>query len=209
MERTTDLEKTVIHRASAEDAEEILAIYGPYVKKTAITLEYDIPTLQDFRERIENTLARYPYLVATCNGVIIGYAYAGPFHPRAAYQHSAELSIYLLHAVARDLEKSCTVHWKESFFPSTCITWKPASPGPERTIPMFPGQVPCSMNIWDFGWLAVSPNADTSSDDGMTWYGWKNLSETVRSTRSLSFLIPNLGRNKPANCGLSSCCIMR
>lgn len=95
MERTTDLEKTVIHRASAEDAEEILAIYGPYVKKTAITFEYDIPTLQDFRERIENTLARYPYLVATCNGVIIGYAYAGPFHPRAAYQHSAELSIYL------------------------------------------------------------------------------------------------------------------
>lgn len=95
MEKIADSESMVMRSAKTEDAEEILAIYGPYVKKTAITFEYDIPTLQDFRKRIENTLTRYPYLVATCNGVIIGYAYAGPFHPRAAYQHSAELSIYL------------------------------------------------------------------------------------------------------------------
>ena len=84
-----------IRLATVEDAEEILAIYAPYVRNTAITFEYDVPDINEFRSRIESTLENYPYLVAVEEGRIIGYAYAGAFRKRAAYQHSAEMSIYL------------------------------------------------------------------------------------------------------------------
>ena len=84
-----------IRLATVEDAEEILAIYAPYVRNTAITFEYDVPDIGEFRSRIESTLKNYPYLVAVEGGRIVGYAYAGAFRKRAAYQHSAEMSIYL------------------------------------------------------------------------------------------------------------------
>lgn len=84
-----------IRAATVGDAEAILAIYTPYVRNTAITFEYDVPEAGAFRSRMEETLKRYPYLVAEEEGRIVGYAYAGPFGKRAAYQHSAEMSIYL------------------------------------------------------------------------------------------------------------------
>ena len=65
------------------------------VENTAITFEYTVPTPEDFRERIARTLDRYPYLVAQLNGTVMGYAYASAFHPRAAYDWSAEVSIYV------------------------------------------------------------------------------------------------------------------
>jgi L-amino acid N-acyltransferase YncA len=84
-----------IRSAHESDATEILAIYAPYVQKTAVTYEYDIPSLMEFASRIKNTLKRFPYLVAEKNNCIIGYAYASPFHERKAYEHSAELSVYI------------------------------------------------------------------------------------------------------------------
>ena len=84
-----------IRLAKVDDAEEILAIYAPYVQNTAITFEYDVPDISEFRSRIESTLKNYPYFVAVEEGRIVGYAYAGAFRKRAAYQHSAEMSIYL------------------------------------------------------------------------------------------------------------------
>ena len=74
-----------IRVASEADAEALLAIYTPYVVKTAITFEYEPPTLEEFRGRIRHTLQKYPYLVAEKNGKILGYAYAGVFHEREAY----------------------------------------------------------------------------------------------------------------------------
>ncbi len=84
-----------IRLATVNDAEELLRIYSPYVENTAVSFEYDVPSIDDFRNRIENTLMNYPYLVATEDGRIVGYAYAGSFHSRMAYKHSAELSIYI------------------------------------------------------------------------------------------------------------------
>lgn len=65
------------------------------MENTAITFEEDSPTLEDFQHRMASTLERYPYLAALSDGRIAGYAYAGPFHPRKAYDHAAELSIYI------------------------------------------------------------------------------------------------------------------
>ena len=85
----------VIRSASTADAARILEIYAYYVVNTAITFEYEVPTLCEFRERVKNTLERYPYIVIEEDGKIVGYAYAGPFKERAAYDRSCEVSIYL------------------------------------------------------------------------------------------------------------------
>ena len=89
------MQEIIIRTASADDAAEILEIYAPYVRNTAITFEYEVPSLSEFRGRIENTLQKYPYLAAVCGGKIVGYAYAGPFKARAAYDWAVELTIYL------------------------------------------------------------------------------------------------------------------
>ena len=78
-----------------EDAADILAIYSYYVEKTAITFELEVPSLSEFQARIAKTLTKYPYLAAVRDGAIVGYAYAGTFKDRAAYDHSVELTIYL------------------------------------------------------------------------------------------------------------------
>ena len=60
----------------------MLAIYRPYVLHTAITFEYDVPT-SEFTRRWKPPCAP-PYLVAEQAGELLGYAYAAPFHVRAA-----------------------------------------------------------------------------------------------------------------------------
>ena len=45
------------------DAERLLEIYSFYVQRTAISFEYDVPTTDEFRERIRKTTEKYPYLV--------------------------------------------------------------------------------------------------------------------------------------------------
>ena len=84
-----------LRSAVPADAPALLAIYAPYVEQTAITFEYDVPTEAEFAYRIETTLQNYPYLVAEQDGVPVGYAYAGKFHERAAYDWSVETSIYV------------------------------------------------------------------------------------------------------------------
>lgn len=81
--------------ADPGDAEALLAVYAPYVEKTFITFEYEVPTPEEFRGRIQRTLAYYPYLTAVEGDKILGYAYASQFKARAAYNWSAETSIYL------------------------------------------------------------------------------------------------------------------
>lgn len=78
-----------------EDADRLLEIYSYYVKNTAISFEYEVPSIEEFRERIVNITKKYPYICAIVDGTIIGYAYAGVFHARKAYEHSVELSIYV------------------------------------------------------------------------------------------------------------------
>lgn len=84
-----------VRLAAPEDAAALLAIYAPYVEKTAITFEYGVPSPQAFAGRIARTLERYPYLIAEADGRPAGYAYAGPFQERAAYGWAAETSVYV------------------------------------------------------------------------------------------------------------------
>ena len=86
---------TTIRVATEADAEEILAIYAKYIEQTAITFEYVVPSIEEFRGRIRHTLERFPYLIAEKDGKIAGYAYVSPFKERAAYDWSVETSIYV------------------------------------------------------------------------------------------------------------------
>ena len=87
----------MIRSATEKDAGRLLEIYAYYVENTAISFEYETPGLEEFKTRIVNTLQKYPYLVIEEDGVIKGYAYAGVFKGRAAYDHCCEMSIYLDH----------------------------------------------------------------------------------------------------------------
>ncbi len=84
-----------IRMAAAEDAEALLAIYAPYVTDTAISFEYEVPTVEEFRQRIVTKLEKFPYLVALLDGEPVGYAYASTFIPRPAYDWSVEITVYI------------------------------------------------------------------------------------------------------------------
>ena len=88
-------DRIYVREAVTEDAARLLEIYAYYVEKTAITFDYEVPSLEEFRARIGRIKERYPYLVIIRDGVIEGYAYAGVFKDRAAYDRSCEMTIYL------------------------------------------------------------------------------------------------------------------
>ena len=84
-----------LRMATPDDAPALLKIYEPYVLDTAITCEYEVPSVEEFTGRIARTLERYPYLVVELGGRPVGYAYVSPLNTRQAYDWSVETSIYL------------------------------------------------------------------------------------------------------------------
>lgn len=115
--------------ATPDDAPALLAIYAPYVENTAISFEYAVPSVEEFRSRIEGVRKSYPYLVAeAADGSLLGYAYTHTFIPRAAYDHCAETTIYLaLDARHQGSASASTAHWRNSHSRRTSITSTPAS----------------------------------------------------------------------------------
>lgn len=89
----------MIRNAGIEDAKSLQAIYAPYVLKTAITFDYQVPSITAFEKRIVTISERFPFLVYEEDGQVLGYAYASPYKERAAYDWSSEVSIYLDEAV--------------------------------------------------------------------------------------------------------------
>jgi L-amino acid N-acyltransferase YncA len=84
-----------IRLATEADCAAILEIYAPFITDTFITFEYEVPTVTEFCKRITNIQRKYPYLICEINGSIVGYAYASQYKERAAYDWSADFSIYI------------------------------------------------------------------------------------------------------------------
>lgn len=84
-----------IRMAHPNDCRQMLDIYGPVIKHTVTSFEYEVPSISQFRERVLGTMKTFPWLVSTWDDVITGYAYAGPHRSREAYRWSAELSVYV------------------------------------------------------------------------------------------------------------------
>ena len=85
----------LVRPAVGTDAAACAEIYRPYVLDTVITFETEPPTVQEMAARIAAAEACYEWLVCEVDGDVAGYAYAHQFNPRAAYQWSAETSIYM------------------------------------------------------------------------------------------------------------------
>lgn len=84
-----------IRDADPEDAKKLVEIYSYYVLNTAVSFEYEVPSVADFENRIKTTKEKYPYIVCLLKDRIVGYAYAGPYSSREAYNWTATTSIYV------------------------------------------------------------------------------------------------------------------
>ncbi|MBQ6268140.1 MAG: N-acetyltransferase [Clostridia bacterium] len=87
--------EVTVRPATPADAPRLSEIYAYYVEHTAVSFEYAAPSAAEFRRRMAAVCEKYPYFVAERGGRVIGYAYAHAFVGRAAYDWSAELTVYL------------------------------------------------------------------------------------------------------------------
>lgn len=86
----------LIRPAKDTDCEAIAAIYGHHVLTGFGTFEETPPTAGEMEQRRQAIVDQgLPYLVAEAEGRVLGYAYASPFRPRAAYRYSIEDSVYV------------------------------------------------------------------------------------------------------------------
>ena len=86
----------IVRPATEADADALAAIYGDAVLNGFGTFEEVAPSAADMdsrRRAIQDD--GLPYLVAEDDGQVLGFAYAGPFRPRAAYRYTLEDSVYV------------------------------------------------------------------------------------------------------------------
>ncbi len=87
--------RAVIRLATLDDAAEILEIYRPFVENTVVTFEEVVPSLGDFRSRLDGIMSTCPYLVCEVDGRVVGYAYASEYRSRASYRWNKEVTVYI------------------------------------------------------------------------------------------------------------------
>lgn len=91
------MDNITIRLARPEDAATLVDIYSYYILNTAVTYEYEVPSVAEFAARISRVLEKYPYLIALQGDEVLGYAYAGTFIARAAADWDTEVSVYIKH----------------------------------------------------------------------------------------------------------------
>jgi phosphinothricin acetyltransferase len=84
-----------LREATVDDAAALLEIYRPFVTDTAVSFEAEVPSVEEFGERIKTSLARWAFLVAERASRPVGYAYGTSHRARHAYRFSTETSVYL------------------------------------------------------------------------------------------------------------------
>jgi phosphinothricin acetyltransferase len=81
--------------ATPHDGAACAAIYRPYVEATAVSFEHAAPDAAEMTARIARTIQRTPWLVAEVDGRVRAYAYASRHRERAAYDWTAETTVYV------------------------------------------------------------------------------------------------------------------
>ena len=88
--------------ANDDDIAAIAHIYAHHVLHGRASFETEAPTTGEMRRRLDALVETgYPVLVAMLDGILAGYAYGSPFHPRQAYRRTVEDSIYVDHRLPR------------------------------------------------------------------------------------------------------------
>ncbi len=83
------------HADPARDAAACAAIYGPFVRDTAVSFEERAPDDREFARRIERGSLTHPWLVAERDGVLAGFAYGCSHRERAVYRWAADVAVYV------------------------------------------------------------------------------------------------------------------
>lgn len=78
----------------------MLEIYRPFVEHTAVSFETEVPSGDEFGQRVRKVQTEAPWLVCMADGAVAGYAYASAHRERAAYRWNREVSVYV-HPVFR------------------------------------------------------------------------------------------------------------
>jgi phosphinothricin acetyltransferase len=87
-----------VRPATRADIPAITRIYAYSVEHGTASFELSAPDQAEMTRRFnELTEHGFPYLVAVVDGVVIGYAYAGPYRARPAYRFTVENSVYVAH----------------------------------------------------------------------------------------------------------------
>lgn len=82
-----------IREARLPDAEAIALIQGEAVAHHAYLTQTSTATIQALKQSIESLPQQYPFIVATIQEEIVGFAYAAPFSPRIAFSHACVASL--------------------------------------------------------------------------------------------------------------------
>ncbi|GLO64589.1 MULTISPECIES: GNAT family N-acetyltransferase [Oceanobacillus] len=89
-------EKLTFRNATIEDLPEIVAIYNSTIASRMVTADTEPVTVEDrYHWFSEHESERRPLLVAELNGEICGWISLESFYGRPAYNHTAEVSIYM------------------------------------------------------------------------------------------------------------------
>jgi len=85
-----------IRAAAAADFPRIAAIYAFEVLNRTATFELEPPLVDELKRRHAEIIRRnLPWVVAVADGTVVGFAYAGMFRTRPAYDFTVEDSIYI------------------------------------------------------------------------------------------------------------------
>ena len=95
------MSKFIIREIENKDYERVLEIYAPYVRLTAITFEYNVPSLEEYIKRLNDIRKEFPCLVCEADGVVVGYAYAHKAYEKAAFGWDAEVTVYTDRSMTR------------------------------------------------------------------------------------------------------------
>lgn len=86
-----------IRFAVEADIPQINNIYNHYIRDTPITFDVEEKTDEqtDYWRQKFGTNGRHQFLIATSGDTVLGWACSGPYRPKAAYETSVEVSVYL------------------------------------------------------------------------------------------------------------------
>lgn len=85
----------IVRKVEIKDAEQIAEIYNFYIKNSDATFEIEQVKVEEIEKRISVIKENYPFFVAEEANEILAYAYASRYKSRAAYEKSAEVSVYV------------------------------------------------------------------------------------------------------------------
>ncbi len=95
--RMNRADEVSIRAVTDEDIPAVLRVYGFHVLHGLSTFEEAPPAAEEFAARRRALVdAGLPYLIASLQGTVVGYAYASLYRPRSAYRFTIEDSVYVL-----------------------------------------------------------------------------------------------------------------